>query len=128
MLKRKIMKKLLEWKNEKEKMCLVIKGARQVGKTYIIDKFARENYKNYIYINFIEKPSYKDIFQGDLDAETIIKQITVNIPNVKLVPNETIIFLDEIQDCPNARAALKFLSIDKRFDVIASGSLLRYKL
>ncbi len=128
MLERKIMDKLLEWKNKKEKMCLVIKGARQVGKTFIIDKFARENYKNYVYINFIEKPSYKDIFEGDLDVETIIKQITVNIPNVSLVPNETIIFLDEIQDCPKARTALKFLSIDKRFDVIASGSLLRDKL
>lgn len=128
MLNRKIMNQLLEWKNKKEKMCLVIKGARQVGKTYIIDKFAQDNYKNYIYINFIEKPSYKDIFEGDLDTETIIKQITVNIPNVKLVPNETIIFLDEIQDCPKARTALKFLSIDKRFDVIASGSLLRNKL
>ena len=128
MLKRKIMSRLLEWKNKKDKMCLIIKGARQVGKTYIIDKFAKENYKNYVYINFIEKPSYKDIFKGDLDTETIIKQITVNIPNAKLVPNETIIFLDEIQDCPNARTALKFLSIDKRFDVIASGSLLRNKL
>ena len=126
MLKRKIMDQLLAWKNKKEKMCLVIKGARQVGKTYIIDQFAKENYKNYIYINFIEKPSYKDIFKGDLDIETIIKQITVNIPNVKLIPNQTIIFLDEIQNCPNARTALKFLSMDKRFDVIASGSLLRH--
>lgn len=124
MLKRKIEKELICWKNKKDKMCLVIKGARQVGKTYIIDKFARENYKNYIYMNFDEKPSYKDIFEGNLDPETIIKQITVNIPNVSLVPNKTIIFLDEIQNCPKARTALKFLSIDKRFDVIASGSLL----
>ena len=124
MLKRKIEQELLNWKNKKDKMCLVIKGARQVGKTYIIDKFARENYSNYIYINFDETPSYKDIFKGDLDPETLIKQITLNIPNVNLVPNETIIFLDEIQNCPRARTALKFLSIDKRFDVIASGSLL----
>lgn len=124
MLKRKIEKELIEWKSKKEKMCLVVKGARQVGKTYIIDKFAKENYKNYIYMNFDEMPSYKDIFNGDLDPETIIKQITLNIPNVNLVPNETIIFLDEIQNCPRARTALKFLSIDKRFDVIASGSLL----
>lgn len=120
MLRRKIEKELLEWKNKKDKMCLVVKGARQVGKTYIIDKFARENYKNYVYINFDEMPSYKDIFNGDLDPETIIKQITLNIPNVNLVPHETIIFLDEIQNCPRARTALKFLSIDKRFDVISS--------
>ena len=124
MLERKVMQYLKNWKNEKDKMCLVVKGARQVGKTYIIDKFAKENYPNYVYINFIESPSYKDIFEGDLDPETLIKQITVNIPNVKLIPNKTIIFLDEIQECPKARTALKFLSIDKRFDVIASGSLL----
>lgn len=124
MLKRKIEKELLKWRNKKDKMCLVIKGARQVGKTYIIDKFAKENYKNYIYINFDETPSYKAIFDGDLDIDTIIKQITINIPNVSLVPNETIIVLDEIQNCPKARTALKFFSMDKRFDVIASGSLL----
>ena len=124
MLKRKIEKKLLEWKQKEDKMCLVIKGARQVGKTFIIDKFAKENYKNYVYINFDEMPSYKDIFDGDLNPETLIKQMTVNIPNINLTPNETIIVLDEIQNCPRARTALKFLSIDKRFDVIASGSLL----
>lgn len=82
MLKRKIEKELIEWKNKKDKMCLVVKGARQVGKTYIIDKFARENYPNYIYMNFDEMPSYKSIFNGDLDPETIIKQITLNIQNV----------------------------------------------
>ena len=88
MLKRKIEKKLLEWKRKDDKMCLVIKGARQVGKTFIIDKFAKENYKNYVYINFDEMPSYKDIFDGDLNVETLIKQMTVNIPNINLVPNE----------------------------------------
>lgn len=124
MLERKVMKQLIKWKNKEDKMCLMVKGARQVGKTYIIDKFAKENYKNYVYINFDEMPVYKKIFAGNLDPETIIKQITVNIPNVKLIPNETVIFLDEIQNCPRARTALKFLTIDKRFDVIASGSLL----
>ena len=105
-------------------MCLVVKGARQVGKTYIIDKFAKENYKNYVYINFDENPTYKTIFEGDLDVETLIKQISLRVPNCNLIPNETLIFLDEIQNCPKARTALKFLAIDKRFDVIASGSLL----
>lgn len=124
MLKRKILQKLVEWKNNKDKMCLVVKGARQVGKTYIIDKFAKENYKNYIYINFDENPAYKSIFEGDLDIETLIKQMSLRIPKVKLEPNETIIFLDEIQNCPRARTALKFFTIDKRFDVVASGSLL----
>ena len=124
MLKRKIYQELLEWKKKDNKMCLVIKGARQVGKTFIIDKFARENYENYIYMNFDENPGYKNIFNGDLDVDNIIKQISLRVQNASIVPNKTIIFLDEIQNCPNARTALKFLSLDKRFDVIASGSLL----
>lgn len=124
MLKRKIYQSLLEWKNQKEKMCLVIKGARQVGKTFIINKFAQENYENYIYMNFDENPGYKAIFDGDLDVENLIKQISLRVPNANLIPYKTIIFLDEIQNCPNARTALKFLALDKRFDVIASGSLL----
>jgi len=124
MLKRKIMQELINWKNNKDKMCLLVKGARQVGKTFIIDKFAKENYKNYIYINFIESPGYAAIFDGDLDIETLIKQISLRVPYVQLIPNETLIFLDEIQSCPKARAALKFFAIDGRFDVIASGSLL----
>ncbi len=124
MLQRKIYQSLLEWKNQKERMCLVVKGARQVGKTFIIDKFARENYENYIYMNFDESPGYKAIFDGDLDVENLIKQISLRVPNASIIPNKTIIFLDEIQNCPNARTALKFLSLDKRFDVIASGSLL----
>ena len=124
MLERKIIKDLLEWKNQKRKMCLVVKGARQVGKTFIIDKFAKENYKHYIYINFDERPAYKAIFDGDLDIESLIKKMSLRIPNAELVANETIIFLDEIQNCPNARTALKFFALDGRFDVIASGSLL----
>ena len=124
MLKRKIYQSLIELKKQTEKMCLVVKCARQVGKTFIIDKFARENYENYVYINFDENPGYKVIFDGDLDVNNLIKQISLRVPNVSLVPHKTIIFLDEIQNCPNARTALKFLALDKRFDVIASGSLL----
>jgi predicted AAA+ superfamily ATPase len=124
MLKRKIANQLLEWKKRSDKVCLMVKGARQAGKTFIIDKFAKENYKNYIYINFEQNPSLKDIFSGDLDIETLIKQITINIKGIHLIPNETLIFLDEIQSCPQARTALKFFAIDKRFDIIASGSLL----
>lgn len=124
MLERKITKDLLEWKNNENKMCLLVKGARQVGKTFIIDKFAKENYENYTYINFDENDNYKTIFDGDLDVDTLIKQISLRVPNAKLVPYKTLIFLDEIQNCPKARTALKFFALDKRFDVIASGSLL----
>jgi len=120
MLERKITKQLLEWKNSKNKMSLVVKGARQVGKTYIIRKFCEENYENFIEINFDEQPEYKDIFNRNLDVETIIKRITATVENVNLVPYKTVIFLDEIQNCPNARTALKFLTLDDRFDVISS--------
>ena len=123
-MKRKIEKDLIEWKENHDKKCLLVKGARQVGKTYIIDKFARENYKYYTYINFDENPAYKTIFDGDLDVETLTKQISLRVPGAQLEPWETILFLDEIQNCPRARTALKFLAIDGRFDVIASGSML----
>ena len=124
MLRRKIEAELMAWKSRQDKMCLVVKGARQVGKTYIIDKFARENYKHYTYINFIENPGYAAIFDGDLNVDSLIKQISIRVADAELEPYETIIFLDEIQHCPNARTALKFLAQDGRFDVIASGSLL----
>ncbi|MCL2816072.1 MAG: ATP-binding protein [Oscillospiraceae bacterium] len=124
MLKRKIYDDLIRWKNRDDKLCLLIKGARQVGKTFIIEKFARENYKHFTLINFVQNPAYKTVFDGDLDTETIIKQISLRVPGAKLIPGETLLFLDEIQDCARARAALKFLTQDGRFDVIASGSML----
>lgn len=127
MLRRKIEKQLLEWKNNSKKVCLLVNGARQVGKTYIIDKFARENYQYYTYINFIENLEYKEIFEGNLNVDNLIKQISIRVEGAQLEPYKTIIFLDEIQMCPNARTALKFFAIDKRFDVIASGSLLGIK-
>lgn len=124
MLKRKMYDKLLEWKNNRGQHCLLIKGARQVGKTYLVREFGRAEYESFIEINFLEHPELKIIFDGDRSAETIFKNITYNIPNVKLVPHKTLLFLDEIQKCANARTALKFLAQDDRFDVIASGSLL----
>ena len=124
MLKRKITQELINWKNNPKKMSLIVKGARQVGKTYAIEDFAKNNYENYLYINFETNPSFKAIFDGELDANSIIKDIQLRIKNVNLIPGKTLIFLDEIQKCPNAITALKFLTIDSRFDWIASGSLL----
>ena len=124
MLKRKIEEKLIEWKKNKDKSCLIIKGARQVGKTFIVDKFAKENYEYYTYINFIENPEYNEIFEGSLNVDNLIKQMSIRVENAQIEPYKTLIFLDEIQMCPKARTALKFFATDKRFDVIASGSLL----
>lgn len=124
MLERKITQTLIDWKKEEKKPCLLVRGARQVGKTYIIDEFAKNNYKNYIYINFELMPEYKSIFDGNLDIKTLIMKLEVTFPDKQIEPNETILFLDEIQACPNARTALKSFSLDGRIDVIASGSLL----
>ncbi len=124
MLKRKMLDRLIEWKKNKGKECLLVKGARQVGKTYIIEKFGHEYYKSYIYINLIEKPALRDIFEGDLSAEEIFKRMSLSVPNIKFVDHDTLIFLDEIQACPQARTAFKFLAIDNRYDIIGSGSLL----
>lgn len=102
----------------------MILGARQVGKTYIIREFGKREYKSLVEINFIKKPELKEIFSDDLSADVIYKKMSAMIGNAKLIPNETLIFLDEIQNCGNARTALKFLVEDGRFDVATSGSLL----
>ncbi|MEE3466952.1 MAG: AAA family ATPase [Eubacterium sp.] len=124
MLTRKVEEKLIKWKDDRTTRSLMIRGARQVGKTYVIEKFARENYKHHITINFVEKPTYKEIFKESLSVDDILMQISFRVRDVELVPHETLIFLDEIQECPEARAALKFFSMDDRYDVIASGSML----
>lgn len=124
MLKRKIYDDLLQWKNTKDSECLLVKGARQIGKTFIIEKFGTEQYSSYIYLNFYKNPEYKAIFDGSLEADQIYQKISLYVNNVIYKEHDTLIFLDEIQDCPNARTALKFLAIDNRYDIIASGSLL----
>ncbi len=124
MLKRKMYNYLLNWKKTKGKECLLIKGARQVGKTYLVRMFGKAKYESFVEINFHKQSSLKVIFEGDKSANEIYKRITANIPGIKLIPGKTLIFLDEIQKCSNARTALKFLAEDGRYDVIASGSLL----
>ena len=128
MLERKIYAELLQWKRkrqqEKIKKCLIVKGARQVGKSYIIQEFGKREYASFINIDFYSHPELKIIFEGELTSEAIYKRISANIPGVKLFPGKTLIFLDEIQRCGKARTAIKFLAEDFRFDVISSGSLL----
>ena len=128
-LKREFYETLKAWKRSKGPECLLVKGARQVGKTYIIEKFARENYGNVISLNFIEEPGLVSVFDGELDADGIYAGLSAILPDKRVVPGDTLLFLDEIQECPNARTAMKFLAQDGRCDVVASGSLLgiRYK-
>ena len=124
MLKRKAYKNLLEWKKRHSKNCLMIKGARQVGKTYLVREFGKNEYDSFIEINFIKNKELKEIFNAELDAESIYKRMTAQMRGVRLIANKTLIFLDEIQACGRARTALKFLAEDGRFDIITSGSLL----
>ncbi len=123
MLKRKVYDELLEWKNRKHK-CLVISGQRQVGKTYIVEAFAKAEYKHQIIINFHDSPQMESIFSGDITAPEIIRRLTLNFGMDNVVEGETLVFLDEIQDGKRAYSALKQLSIYGKLDVIASGSLL----
>lgn len=124
MIKRKIYKYLINWKQKKDKSALIIKGARQVGKSYLVREFGRNEYEGYIEINFLKNPLYKNIFKGDLSAEEIFKRLSAYIPNLKIIPFKTLLFLDEIQVCAEARTAVKFLVEDGSVDVISSGSLL----
>ena len=124
MLKRKIESVLAEWRNSESKKPLVIKGIRQCGKTYIVRKFAEENYESVIYMNFILEPDKKTAFIGNIDVDTIILNLSALIPGSRFINGKTCIILDEIQECREARTALKSFQIDGRFDVIATGSLL----
>lgn len=124
MYKRKMDAILDAWKQEKDKLPLVIKGPRQVGKTTSLLEFGKRCYESVVYINFDESKDLNFIFEGNLDMDTIIMNMTAAITGLRLIPGKTIIILDEIQNCPNARTALKFFALDGRFDVIASGSLL----
>lgn len=120
---RKAEKYLKAWKSKKDKKALLVTGARQIGKTYLVRKFGKANYKHFAEINFITTPSAEKIFQGDLNAETLVMNLTAFLGQ-SLEKGKTLIFLDEIQECPNARTAIKFLVEDGRFDYIESGSLL----
>lgn len=128
MLKRKIEQRLTEWKNTPNKKPLIIKGCRQCGKTFSVLEFAKRNYTHVVYLNFFENPDYTSVFAGSLEIDNIIMMLSALLgKSAVFVPGETVIILDEIQDCPEARTALKFFRIDGRFDVIGTGSLLGVK-
>ena len=123
-LKRKIDKYLMEWKQNPDRKPLIIKGARQIGKTESIRNFANNNYKNVIEINFILQKQYQDIFDDGFEVDTIIKNISLRNPNLEFIPGETLIFFDELQACINCATSLKSFNQDRRYDVICSGSLM----
>lgn len=123
-IKRKIDAYLIEWKNNPDKKPLIVKGARQVGKTESIRRFAEVQYENIIEINFVEQPIYKGIIADGYKPDDIIKNISRIDTTKQFLPYKTLIFFDELQDFPEIVTALKFFKLDGRFDVICSGSLL----
>lgn len=124
MLKRKIDKYLTDWKNRSDRKPLIIKGARQIGKTRSVEWFAGQNYASVIEINFIEQKKYREIFNDGFEVDAILKNISLLNPELKFIPGDTIFFFDELQACPNCATSLKFFKLDGRFDVICSGSLM----
>lgn len=123
-LPRKIDAYLTNWKNDKDRFPLIVKGARQIGKTEAIKHFAGKNYQSVIEINFVLQKQYKGIFDNGFEVDTILKNISLINPDFAFIPGDTLIFFDEIQDCINCATALKSFKIDGRFDVICSGSLM----
>ena len=124
LLKRKIDSFLVEWKMKQERKPLIVKGARQIGKTRSIEWFAHNHYSSVVEINFVEQPKYKSIFAEGFEVNGILKNISLLNPDFTFIPHDTLFFFDELQACPNCATALKFFKLDGRFDVICSGSLM----
>lgn len=123
-LKRKIDEFLVQWKNNKDRLPLIVKGARQIGKTESINHFAKKYYSNIVYINFVLEPKYKTILSDGYDADSIVKNITLLNTKKKFIKDDTLLIFDEIQEYPDIATSLKSFKVDGKYDVICSGSLL----
>ena len=123
-LTRKIDEFLIQWKSSAERFPLIVKGARQIGKTEAIKHFADTNYKSVIEINFALQKQYKGIFDNGFEVDTVLKNISLINPEFEFLEGNTLIFFDEIQDCINCATSLKSFKLDGRYDVICSGSLM----
>lgn len=125
MLKRKMEQVLLDWKNTPDHKPLIVKGCRQCGKTYSVLDFARKNYEHVVYLNFFENQTFASVFSDSLEVDHITMMLSALMGREAIFePGKTILVLDEIQECPDARTALKFFKTDGRYDVIGTGSLL----
>ena len=123
-LKRKIDEFLVQWKNNKDRLPLIVKGARQIGKTESINHFAKKYYSNIVYINFVLEPKYKTILSDGYDVDSIVKNITLLDTKKKFIKDDTLLIFDEIQEYPDIATSLKSFKVDGKYDVICSGSLL----
>ena len=123
-IRRKIDDFLTEWKNNPNRKPLIVKGARQIGKTESIRHFAYDNYSNVIYINFALQKRFLNITDDGYEVDDIVKNISLVDPSLHFIPHETLIIFDELQAYPDIATSLKSFNIDRRFDVICSGSML----
>lgn len=126
MLKRSIWNDLVEWK-QNDHHPLIIKGLRQIGKTYTVRKFGETYYESCVYLDLRADRSVHQVFDGDFDVNQMVMSITAIKKDARFIPGKTLLILDEIQDCPNARSSLKYWDLDGRYDVIATGSFLGVK-
>ncbi len=124
MLERKIDTYLAKWKNALSRKPLIVKGARQIGKTESIRAFGKANYQSVIEINFVLQKKFRTIFNNGYEVDTIIKNISLLEPSWQFIPGKTLIFFDELQKCPDCATSLKSFCQDRRYDVICSGSLM----
>lgn len=126
--RRKIYNQLLDWKQNRSDSALLVEGARRIGKSFIVETFAKNEYKSHLLIDFNNASSvvkgWFDEYLGDIDTLLLNLQIEYG---VKLTPHESCIVFDEVQMCPRARAAIKYLVADGRFHYIETGSLVSIK-
>lgn len=127
-MERFILKKLIEWKNSKNRKPLILKGARQVGKTYIVKQFGQENYEGLAYFNFDHDKDLYNLFENTKSPQRILEQLAF-IYGKAIIPEKTLIFFDEIQECPNALNSLKYFQEEaNEYHIICAGSLLGIRL
>ena len=126
MLERKIMRDLEAWKDRPHHP-LGLSGLRQTGKTFIVREFGARRYPNVAYLDLRANTAVHAAFAGSFDVDHMVLSITAAVPDIRFVPNQTLVVLDEIQDCPNARSSLKYWDLDGRYDVVATGSFLGVK-
>ena len=123
-LRRKFDAVLRDWRSREDRLPLIVKGARQVGKTETIRHFAESGYANCVEINFVERPEFKEVVRDGFSVDSLIRNISIIDPTLRLTPHETLLFFDELQEFPEIATAFKFFAQDGRFDVVCSGSLL----
>ena len=123
-MERHLMQKLVEWKNKKRRKPLIIRGARQVGKTWLMKEFGRRYYEEVIYISFDNNERMKQVFTIDMDTERIVNALQIEAGK-KIHPGNTLLIFDEIQEVPKALTALKYFYEDTpEYHIVAAGSLL----